>query len=40
MTYSVNGYDGGFVADVTYEGEAQYPAEAPAYPPPPPPYGY
>ena len=24
MTYTVNG-DGGYVADVTYEGEAQYP---------------
>ena len=37
VAYSVNG-DGGYVADVTYEGEAQYPevkpyAPAPAYKP-------
>jgi len=38
VTYTVNG-DGGYVADVTYEGEAQYPeakpyaAPAPAYKP-------
>ena len=37
VTYSVNG-DGGYVADVTYEGEAQYPevkpySPAPAYNP-------
>ncbi|XP_047471410.1 cuticle protein 21-like [Penaeus chinensis] len=30
VTYTVNG-DSGFVADVSYEGEAQYPAEQPAY---------
>ena len=32
VAYSVNG-DGGYVADVTYEGEAQYPEEK-AYSPP------
>merc|ERR1719379_3287095 len=36
VTYSVNG-DGGYVADVTYEGEAQYP-EAKPYAPPAPAY--
>merc|ERR1712150_390172 len=36
VTYTVNG-DGGYVADVTYEGEAQYP-EAKAYAPPAPAY--
>ena len=39
VTYSVNG-DGGYVAEVSYEGEAQYPeqkayAPAPAYKPAP-----
>ncbi|XP_047472543.1 pro-resilin-like [Penaeus chinensis] len=34
VTYSVNG-DSGFVAEVSYEGEAQYPAEQPAYNPTP-----
>jgi len=36
VTYTVNG-DGGYVADVTYEGEAQYP-EAKPYSPPAPAY--
>merc|ERR1712141_109871 len=36
VTYTVNG-DGGYVADVTYEGEAQYP-EAKPYAPPAPAY--
>ena len=36
VTYTVNG-DGGYVADVTYEGEAQYP-EVKAYSPPAPAY--
>merc|ERR1711956_181658 len=31
VTYSVNG-EGGYVADVTYEGEAQYPEEKPYSP--------
>ena len=31
VTYSVNGY-GGYVADVTYEGEAQYPEAKPYKP--------
>ena len=39
VTYSVNG-DSGFIADVTYEGQAQYPQAASrpqnAYAPPPP----
>ncbi|XP_042886046.1 cuticle protein 19-like [Penaeus japonicus] len=34
VTYSVNG-DSGFVAEVSYEGEAQYPAEQPSYKPTP-----
>ncbi|XP_047472546.1 cuticle protein 18.6-like [Penaeus chinensis] len=34
VTYTVNG-DSGYVADVSYEGEAQYPAEQPAYKPAP-----
>ncbi|XP_063589565.1 cuticle protein 18.6-like [Penaeus indicus] len=34
VTYTVNG-DSGFVAEVSYEGEAQYPAEQPAYKPAP-----
>nr|XP_027232933.1 cuticle protein 19-like [Penaeus vannamei] len=34
VTYSVNG-DSGFVAEVSYEGEAQYPAEHPSYKPTP-----
>eukprot|EP00091_Calanus_sinicus_P020617 TRINITY_DN572_c0_g1_i8.p1 TRINITY_DN572_c0_g1~~TRINITY_DN572_c0_g1_i8.p1 ORF type:complete len:121 (-),score=47.63 TRINITY_DN572_c0_g1_i8:90-452(-) len=34
VTYSVNG-DGGYVADVTYEGEAQYPEVKPYSPPAP-----
>ena len=37
VTYTVNG-DSGFVADVTYEGEAQYPQESYA-PAPKPSYG-
>ena len=32
VAYSVSG-DGGYIADITYEGEAQYPAEK-AYSPP------
>merc|ERR1712127_112543 len=36
VTYTVNG-DGGYVAEVTYEGEAQYP-EAKPYAPPAPAY--
>merc|ERR1712025_1546222 len=42
--YTTNDYDG-YVAEVTYEGEAQYPPEGtypvkkPAYGAPPPPYG-
>merc|ERR1719244_1405706 len=36
VTYTVKG-DGGYVADVTYEGEAQYP-EAKPYSPPAPAY--
>ncbi|XP_045106755.1 cuticle protein 19.8-like [Portunus trituberculatus] len=45
VTYTVNG-DSGFVADVTYEGEAQYapqsyaPAPAPSYRPAPTPPAY
>ncbi|XP_042883893.1 pro-resilin-like isoform X1 [Penaeus japonicus] len=44
VTYYVDG-DNGYVADVTYEGEAQYPEsqeshEAPVYAPPRPSYGY
>ena len=43
VTYTADHYKG-FVADVTYEGEAQYPEPAPykpapAYGPPPPAYG-
>ena len=34
VTYSVNG-EGGYVADVTYEGEAQYPEVKPYSPPAP-----
>ena len=34
VTYSVNG-DGGYVADVTYEGEAVYPKVKPYAPPAP-----
>ncbi|XP_042886057.1 cuticle protein 18.6-like [Penaeus japonicus] len=34
VTYTVNG-DSGYVAEVSYEGEAQYPAEQPAYKPAP-----
>ncbi|XP_063592125.1 cuticle protein 18.6-like [Penaeus indicus] len=34
VTYTVNG-DSGFVAEVSYEGEAQYPAEQPTYKPAP-----
>ena len=30
VAYTANGYDG-YVADVTYEGTAQYPEAAPAY---------
>ncbi|XP_063589552.1 cuticle protein 19-like [Penaeus indicus] len=30
ITYIING-DSGFVADISYEGDAQYPAEQPAY---------
>ena len=37
VTYSVNG-DGGYVADVTYEGEAQYPEAKPYSPPAAPAY--
>jgi hypothetical protein len=42
VTYSVEDAYSGYVADVTYEGEAQYPAEEPKYPAPAPPpsYGY
>ncbi|XP_063601189.1 pro-resilin-like [Penaeus indicus] len=44
VTYYVDG-DDGYVADVTYEGEAHFPEseesrEAPAYAPPRPSYGY
>ncbi|XP_042875664.1 cuticle protein 19.8-like [Penaeus japonicus] len=44
VTYYVDG-DNGYVADVTYEGEAQFPesqesVEAPVYAPPRPSYGY
>ncbi|XP_037801884.1 cuticle protein 19-like [Penaeus monodon] len=44
VTYYVDG-DDGYVADVTYEGEAQFPEseesrEAPVYAPPRPSYGY
>nr|XP_027229369.1 cuticle protein 18.6-like [Penaeus vannamei] len=44
VTYYVDG-DGGYVAEVSYEGEAQYPEsqesqEAPVYAPPRPSYGY
>ncbi|MPC33241.1 Larval cuticle protein A3A [Portunus trituberculatus] len=45
VTYTVNG-DSGFVADVTYEGEAQYapqsyaPAPSPSYRPAPTPPAY
>ncbi len=39
VTYYVDG-DSGFVADVKYEGEAQYPEPAqPSYAPPQPTYG-
>ncbi|XP_068209744.1 cuticle protein 7-like [Palaemon carinicauda] len=34
VTYYVNG-DSGYVAEVTYEGEAQYPAHQPSYTPAP-----
>merc|ERR1711862_161275 len=37
VTYSVNG-DGGYAADVTYEGEAQYPEAKPYSPPAAPAY--
>ncbi|XP_069977407.1 pro-resilin-like [Penaeus vannamei] len=37
VTYSVNG-DSGYVAEVTYEGEAQYPAPQVTYGPPQPSY--
>ncbi|XP_047471372.1 pro-resilin-like [Penaeus chinensis] len=37
VTYSVNG-DSGYVADVTYEGEAQYSAPQATYGPPQPSY--
>nr|XP_027228697.1 pro-resilin-like [Penaeus vannamei] len=44
VTYHVDG-DDGYVAEVSYEGEAQYPEsqesqEAPVYAPPRPSYGY
>ncbi|XP_042883892.1 cuticle protein 8-like [Penaeus japonicus] len=44
VTYYVDG-DNGYVAEVSYEGEAQYPEsqeshEAPVYAPPRPSYGY
>ncbi|XP_042884404.1 pro-resilin-like isoform X2 [Penaeus japonicus] len=34
VTYNVNG-DSGFIADVAYQGEAQYPAQQPSYHPAP-----
>ena len=34
VTYTVNG-EGGYVAEVTYEGEAQYPEETKSYSSPP-----
>nr|XP_027225886.1 pro-resilin-like [Penaeus vannamei]XP_027225887.1 pro-resilin-like [Penaeus vannamei] len=37
VTYNVNG-DSGYVADVTYEGEAQYPTPKASYGPPQPSY--
>ncbi|XP_063608170.1 uncharacterized protein LOC134782574 [Penaeus indicus] len=37
VTYNVNG-DSGYVADVTYEGEAQYPTPKASYSPPQPSY--
>ncbi|XP_069977410.1 cuticle protein 7-like [Penaeus vannamei] len=37
VTYTVNG-DSGYVADVTYEGEAQYPTPKASYGPPQPSY--
>ncbi|XP_042866895.1 pro-resilin-like [Penaeus japonicus] len=37
VTYTVNG-DSGYVADVTYEGEAQYPSPQASYGPPQPSY--
>ncbi|XP_042866886.1 pro-resilin-like [Penaeus japonicus] len=37
VTYTVNG-DSGYVADVTYEGEAQYPTPQATYGPPQPSY--
>ncbi|XP_042866866.1 pro-resilin-like [Penaeus japonicus] len=37
VTYTVNG-DSGYVADVTYEGEAQYPNPQASYGPPQPSY--